>query len=193
MKKVRKINWNRIILVLLLTISIISLLTINLNKYFKPKKETINATANTDTKDAKANTSTSTIDATKSTSTKKVYVDVIKNKTEDKKVCTSGGYTNSYPCNCTGSWSGGQYHTVCSTCTEYIPTESCSTVPGTTTYTCPTGAKKEGSGSSTKCYKNVTTYSCPSGYKEEGSGSSLKCYKNVRRYECYVWKFKFIN
>ena len=146
------------------------------------KKETIEATINTDTKDAKPNTSTSTIDATKSTSTKKVYVDVIKNKTEDKKVCTSGGYTNSYPCNCTGSWSGGQYHTVCSTCTEYIPTESCSTVPGTTTYTCPTGAKKEGSGSSTKCYKteDVVTYTCPSGYTKNGT----KCTTSTTTYSC---------
>ena len=118
------------------------------------------------------------------TSTKKQYTDVIVNKTEDKTTCVSGGYTNSYACNCTGSWSGGQYHTVCSTCTEYIPTESCSTTPGTTTYTCPSGYTKEGTGSSTKCYKNVTTYSCPSGYTKEGSGSSLKCYKNVTTYSC---------
>ena len=129
--------------------------------------------------DAKTNTTSST---------SKVYTNAIVTKTEDKKTCTQSGYTESYSCNCTGSWSGGQYHTVCSTCTRYVPTESCTTTPGKTTYSCPSGYKEEGSGSSLKCYKNVTstntTYTCPSGYKEEGSGSSLKCYKNVTTYSC---------
>ena len=122
------------------------------------------------------------------TSTTKKYTDVIIGKTEDETTCVSGGYTESYSCNCTGSWSGGKYHTVCSTCTRYVPTETCSTTPGKTTYTCPSGYTPEGSGASTKCYKNVTTsnttYSCPSGYTPEGSGASLKCYKNVPTYSC---------
>ena len=125
--------------------------------------------------DAKTNTTSST---------SKVYTNAIVTKTEDKKTCTQSGYTESYSCNCTGSWSGGQYHTVCSTCTRYVPTESCTTTPGKTTYSCPSGYKEEGSGSSLKCYKNVTTYSCPSGYKEEGSGSSLKCYTVKKTYSC---------
>ena len=64
---------------------------------------------------------------------------------------------------------------VCNTC-GYITHRVCTDV---TTYVCPNGYIKEGSGSSTKCYRNVTTYSCPSGYTEERSGSTLKCYKNV--------------
>ncbi len=115
-----------------------------------------------------------------------------KYKTERK--CTTTYQTYTYSCNCTGSWYHGQYVTSCSTCTGSTPVESCSnvqvpyndtchrtvTVPGGTTYSCPSGYTKEGSGSSLKCYKNV--YSCPSGYTKEGSGSTLKCYKNV--YSC---------
>ena len=116
--------------------------------------------------------------------TQEKNTNAIVTKTEDKKTCTQSGYTESYSCNCTGSWSGGQYHTVCSTCTRYVPTESCTTTPGKTTYSCPSGYKEEGSGSSLKCYKNVTTYSCPSGYISEGSGSNLKCYTVKKTYSC---------
>ena len=51
MKKRRKIKWNRIILVSLLTISIIFLLTLNLNKYFETKKAHINSIITSDIKE----------------------------------------------------------------------------------------------------------------------------------------------
>ena len=115
-------------------------------------------------------------------------------KTKTERRCTTTYQSYSYSCNCSGSWYHGQYVTSCSTCSGSTPVESCSdvsvpyndtcykdvTVPGSTTYSCPSGYTKEGSGSSLKCYKN--TYSCPSGYTKEGSGSSLKCYKTT--YSC---------
>ena len=56
--------------------------------------------------------------------------------------------------------------------------------PATTKYSCPSGTKSEGSGSSLKCYTESVSYSCPSGSTPEGSGASLKCYVNEKSYSC---------
>jgi len=132
------------------------------------------------------------------TSSKQVAYSCEKSKTERK--CSTSYITSSYSCNCTGSWVKGQYTSVCSTCTESIPVETCNdaevkyndtcyktetvTTEGTTTYSCPSGTTQEGTGSSTKCYKTETTYSCPTGYTQEGTGSTAKCYKNETTYSC---------
>ena len=53
-----------------------------------------------------------------------------------------------------------------------------------TTYTCPSGYTKTGSGENTKCVKTdkdtinaskTTTYTCPKGYTKTGSGENTKC------------------
>ena len=129
-------------------------------------------------------TSTSKEYTDKITTTTKEYTDKITTKGEDKTTCTTHTTTQSYSCNCTTKTVNFKDVVVCSTCYRDVTTESCSTTPGTTTYSCPSGYTKEGSGSSLKCYKNVYSYSCPSGYTKEGSGSSLKCYKNVTTYSC---------
>ena len=140
------------------------------------------------------------VDAVKTTNpstTKQVPYSCTKYKTERK--CTPYSYSEPYTCNCTSSVGPtGKTVTSCSTCYHTVSGESCSnvqtpytatcykteTVPGSTTYSCPSGATAEGSGSSLKCYKMNYTYSCPSGTTAEGSGSSLKCYKNTTTYSC---------
>ena len=63
---------------------------------------------------------------------------------------------------------------------------------GTTTYSCPAGYTKEGSGASTKCYKYVTTnsgnLSCSAygrDYKLSGSNcvKTVNVYKDVTKYD----------
>ncbi len=144
---------------------------------------------------------------------KKVYKDAIKTttpggtkqeayscqKTRTERRCTTTTRTESYSCNCSSYVdSTGKTRTSCSTCYRSVPVESCSnvsvpytdtcyrtvTVPATTTYSCPSGTTKEGSGSSLKCYTLSTTYSCPSGTTQEGSGSSIKCSVVTYKYYC---------
>ena len=129
-------------------------------------------------------TSTTKSYTDKITTTTKSYTDKITTKNPDKTTCTETTKKVPYVCNCTTKTLNFKDVEVCSTCYKNVTTETCTTTPGATTYSCPSGYKEEGSGSSLKCYKNVTSYSCPSGYKEEGSGSSLKCYKNVTTYSC---------
>ena len=130
---------------------------------------------------------TDKITTTNPDTTKQEPYSCTKYKTERK--CTTTYQTYTYSCNCSGSWVHGQYVSSCSTCSGSTPVESCSnvqvpytdtcyktvTVPGGTTYSCPSGYTKEGSGSSLKCYKN--TYSCPSGYAFDPSKSQTLCYK----------------
>ena len=129
-------------------------------------------------------TSTTKSYTEKVTSTTKSYTDKITTKNPDKTTCTETTKKVPYDCNCTTKTVNFKDVVVCSTCYKNVTTETCTTTPGATTYSCPSGYTKEGSGSSLKCYKNVTTYSCPSGYTKEGSGSSLKCYKYVATYSC---------
>ena len=129
-------------------------------------------------------TSTTKSYTDKITTTTKSYTDKITTKNPDKTTCTETTKKVPYDCNCTTKTVNFKDVVVCSTCYKNVTTETCTTTPGATTYSCPSGYTKEGSGSSLKCYKNVTSYSCPSGYTKEGSGSSLKCYKNVTSYSC---------
>jgi len=113
-------------------------------------------------------------------------------KTERR--CTTTYQPYSYSCNCSSSVGPtGKTVTTCSTCYGSTPVESCSnvpvdstcyrteTVPGKTTYSCPSGTEYQtGSGSSLKCYKT----SCPSGTTSSGSGKSRKCYKSEVTYSC---------
>ena len=108
--------------------------------------------------------------------------------------CSTSYQSYSYSCNCTSSVGPtGKTVTTCSTCYGSTPVESCSnvnvsktcyrneTVPGTTTYSCPSDATiKEGSGANLKCYKT----SCPSGYTMSGSGTNTKCTKSTKTYSC---------
>jgi len=112
----------------------------------------------------------------------KTQLDTIKTTTPDQKQCSTTYEQRSYSCNCTSSVGPtGKTITTCSTCYYTVPVETCRTVPGTTTYSCPAGTTiKEGSGSSLKCYKT----SCPSGYTGTGSGANLKCSKTTYTYSC---------
>ncbi len=121
-------------------------------------------------------------------------------KTRVVTKCTTEYRREAYSCNCSTKFVGGVLKTTCDTCYRSVPYQSCKdvnetytdtcyrtvTVPGTTTYSCPSGTdEKVGSGSSLKCYQYVKTYSCPSGTDEtSGSGSSLKCYQIVKTYSC---------
>ena len=89
-------------------------------------------------------------------------------------------YKNANKC----SGNSGTYYDAATMCHKYW-TETPST---TTSYTCPSGYQKTGSGSSTKCKKETTTttnpttsykYTCPSGSVSSGSGSSMKCKKTT--------------
>ncbi len=150
-------------------------------------KKVENGTKVVDTKPAKQNSSTN-----------KVYGNVIKKTTPA-----------SY-----GSWNAGTYITSKSalakypnktTWNEYIShkttvdcTDVCKNVTiytykkhtrtykaASTTYSCPSGYTKEGSGSSTKCYKTVTTnkgYSC-SAYGSDYKLSGTNCIKTEVQYK----------
>ena len=122
-------------------------------------------------------TSTTKSYTDKITTTTKSYTDKITTKNPDKTTCTETTKKVPYDCNCTTKTVNFKDVVVCSTCYKNVTTETCTTTPGATTYSCPSGYTKEGSGSSLKCYKYVISYSCPTGtdYKE-GSGTSLKCY-----------------
>ncbi len=155
-----------------------------------------------------------TVDAKKKeNTTEKVYYDVI-------KTTTGGGtYTETVKvkvgtkkCNCTTrtvntcASTPGCYNyvtvTTCSTCSVYETKTITKTHPTETTYNCPSGTTKEGSDSSTKCYKMETvegelycenssakllngkcsitipgkdSYKCPSGYNLVDK----KCYKKT--------------
>ena len=133
---------------------------------------------------------------------KKVYKDAIKTttpggtkqeayscqKTRTERRCTTTYQSYSYSCNCTSSVGPtGKTVTTCSTCYGSTPVESCSnvtvpktcyrteTVPGTTTYSCPSDATiKEGSGANLKCYVVTSatfSYNCDgmTGYSLSGS------------------------
>ena len=132
---------------------------------------------------------TTTVNTTPSTTKQEPYSC---SKTERR--CSTSYQSYSYSCNCTSSVGPtGKTITSCSTCYGSTPVESCSdvsvsstcyktvTVPGSTSYSCPSGTTlQEGSGASLKCYKT----SCPSGYTASGSGANLKCTKNVTSYSC---------
>lgn len=122
--------------------------------------------------------------------------------TKTEKKCTTTNVSESYSCNCTSSiGSTGKTVTKCSTCYRTVPKETCTnvstpyetcnnvnvnstcyrteyeTVPGATTYKCPSYAYSTGSGSNLKCYVYDTDYYCPSKANySTGSGSNLKCY-----------------
>ena len=117
---------------------------------------------------------------------KETELAVVVNKGEDKTTCTTHTTTESYSCNCTTKTVNFKDVVVCSTCYRDVTTESCSTTPGATTYSCPSGTDRQtGSGSSLKCYDVTYSYSCPSGTdKQTGSGSSLKCYDVTYSYSC---------
>ena len=161
----------------------------------------------TDTADyTKTQLTTQTKTNTENVGATKTSLTVVKNTTPSttkktpydcsttERRCSTTYQTYTYSCNCTSSVGPtGKTITSCSTCTGSTPVESCSnvnvpktcykeeTVPGTTTYSCPSGTEeKSGSGSSLKCYK----YTCPSGTTPSGSGSSLKCYKTTTSYTC---------
>lgn len=85
-----------------------------------------------------------------------------------------------------GSYTGAYYDA--GTFCHRSWTESPRTSTG---YTCPSGYKKSGSGSSMKCTKSTTvyanpttstTYYCPSGYTSSGYGSSMRCTKSTTVY-----------
>ena len=148
----------------------------------KTEKQYVDVTVNTKTEKQYTDKITTTktekqyVDKITTTKTEKQYTDVNKKVTQD---CHDERIKDPN-CKVECKWevgSDGIPREVCNTC-GYITHRVCTDV---TTYVCPNGYTKEGSGSSTKCYRNVTTttYSCPSGYTKEGSGSSLKCYKNV--------------
>ncbi len=117
---------------------------------------------------------------------KETELAVVVTKGEDKTTCTTHTSTESYSCNCTTKTVNFKDVVVCSTCYRDVTTESCSTTPGATTYSCPSGTDRQtGSGSSLKCYDVTYSYSCPSGTdKQTGSGSSLKCYDVTYSYSC---------
>ena len=130
------------------------------------------------------------INTTPSTTKKESYACT---KTRVVKKCETKYRQEGYACQCSTKFVGGVLKTACNTCYETVSYQSCNdvnenytdtcyrevTVPGTTTYSCPTGTDvKEGSGANLKCYKK--TYSCPTGTDvKEGSGANLKCYKVI--------------
>ena len=82
---------------------------------------------------------------------------------------------------CSNQYSSYSAANLCHKAWTETPTSS-------TSYTCPSGYKKTGSGSSTKCTKETKTYtnpntsysySCPSGSTQIGSGSSMTCRKTT--------------
>ncbi len=164
------------------------------------KTDTVTANYNKITLETQKTTGTQTANynkvqlETQKTTTPDTTKQVPYNCPTTERRCTTTYQSYSYSCNCTSSVGPtGKTITSCSTCYGSTPVESCSnvtvpktcyrteTVPGTTTYSCPSDATiKEGSGASLKCYKT----SCPSGYTMSGSGTSTKCTKTDTTYSC---------
>ena len=137
------------------------------------------------------------------TTSQKQYTNAIKNT-------TSGGYSDwSYRGYTTSKYALSSSNTTKYEYVSHKTTVDCSDVcknvtvytykkytrtynSGSTTYSCPSGYTKEGSGSSTKCYKYVTTgsgnLSCSSygsDYKLSGSNciKTVNVYKDVPKYD----------
>ena len=155
----------------------------------KTEKQYVDVTINTKTEKKYTDKITSSkvvkkyVDKLTSSKTEKEYTDSIKKITQD---CHDERIKDPN-CKVECKWevgSNGIPREVCNTC-GYITHKVCTDV---TAYVCPNGYISEGTGASTKCYRNITTttYSCPNGYTEEGKGSNLKCYKNVTEttYSC---------
>lgn len=121
-------------------------------------------------------------------------------KTRVVNKCTTEYRQEGYTCQCSTKFVGGVLKTSCNTCYKTVSYQSCKdvnenytdtcyrtvTVPGTTSYSCPSGTTDHtGSGANLKCYKTTTTYSCPAETNEKtGSGVNLKCYKVTTTYSC---------
>ena len=166
----------------------------------------------TTTTPATTKTESQAYSCTKTRTEKQAY-NCTKTKTEES--CNTTYESQGYACDCAVRYVNGVPKTTCNTCYKSIPVTTCKdvtvnytdicykdvsvnytdtcykdvtvTVPGTTTYSCPSNTTSEGSGANLKCYKTEKVYSCPSGTDTQtGSGANLKCYKVTSGSVSYV-------
>ena len=101
-----------------------------------------------------------------------------KNTTSSVNPTKSTSYTYSCPSGYTQSGTGAS-----TKCSKTVSSSVTPNKKANTTYSCPSGYTDNGNKcykTTTPSTKTSSaTYSCPTGYKAEGTGSNTKCYKNV--------------